>query len=169
MFPCHCYRTNQHSAANVLSGSEAMSSRVSLQEGAGWAIIIGFGFVFSLITSLIVYIDYTFGGTAMTSEEFNTAGTAKLASLCSYNPKVVCSVVGHICYTTVCCTAGRNIKTGLTASVIVSQWYVPVKRARRHPAIRCLHFVCSRRHSCRCKLLWFFGGHLCCADVLCRL
>lgn len=45
-----------------------------LQEGAGWAIIIGFGFVFSLITSLIVYVDYTFGGTAMTSEEFNTAG-----------------------------------------------------------------------------------------------
>lgn len=45
-----------------------------LQEGAGWAIIVGFGFVFSLITSLIVYVDYTFGGTAMTSEEFNTAG-----------------------------------------------------------------------------------------------
>eukprot|EP00892_Ulva_mutabilis_P007270 jgi/Ulvmu1/4915/UM201_0007.1 len=61
-----------------------------LPEGAGWAIIIGFGFVFSLVTSLIVYVDYTFGGTAMTSEEFNTAG--------------------------------RNIKTGLTASVIVSQW-----------------------------------------------
>ena len=62
----------------------------ALQEGAGWAIVLGFGFVFSLLTSLIVYLDYNFGGTAMTSEEFNTAG--------------------------------RSIKTGLTASVTVSQW-----------------------------------------------
>lgn len=61
-----------------------------MQEGAGWAIVLGFGFVFSLLTSFIVYLDYNFGGTAMTSEEFNTAG--------------------------------RSIKTGLTASVIVSQW-----------------------------------------------
>ena len=36
--------------------------------------MIGFGFVFSLITSLIVWVDYQFAGTAQTSEEFNTAG-----------------------------------------------------------------------------------------------
>lgn len=52
--------------------------------------MLAFGFVFSLLTSLIVYLNYTYGNTAMTSEEFNTAG--------------------------------RSIKTGLTASVIVSQW-----------------------------------------------
>lgn len=61
-----------------------------LNEGVGWAVILGFGFVFSLITSGIVWLDYTYGGTDMTSEEFNTAG--------------------------------RSVKTGLTASVIVSQW-----------------------------------------------
>ena len=38
----------------------------------------------------IVWIDYTYGGTKQTSEEFNTAG--------------------------------RTVKTGLTAAVIVSQW-----------------------------------------------
>ena len=52
--------------------------------------VLGFGFVFSLITSLIVFVDYTYGGTDFSSEEFNTAG--------------------------------RSVKTGLTASVIVSQW-----------------------------------------------
>ena len=61
-----------------------------MQKAAGWAVILGFGFAFSALTSLIVWIDYTFGGTEMTSEEFNTAG--------------------------------RSVKTGLTASVIVSQW-----------------------------------------------
>ena len=61
-----------------------------VQQGVGWAVVLAFGFVFSLLTSLIVYLNYTYGSTAMTSEEFNTAS--------------------------------RSVKTGLTASVIVSQW-----------------------------------------------
>lgn len=58
----------------------------------GYIVVIGFGALFSIFTTAIVYLDKYFGGGGgeMTSERFNTAG--------------------------------RNIKTGLTASVIVSQW-----------------------------------------------
>jgi len=58
--------------------------------GAGYAIVIGFGLFFSVLTTAIVYLDKKFNGTEHTSEYFNTAG--------------------------------RTVKTGLTASVIVSQW-----------------------------------------------
>jgi len=58
--------------------------------GAGYAIVIGFGLFFSILTTAIVYLDKKFNGTEHTSEYFNTAG--------------------------------RTVKTGLTASVIVSQW-----------------------------------------------
>eukprot|EP01025_Chloroclados_australasicus_P032562 TRINITY_DN329_c0_g3_i3.p1 TRINITY_DN329_c0_g3~~TRINITY_DN329_c0_g3_i3.p1 ORF type:complete len:665 (-),score=74.41 TRINITY_DN329_c0_g3_i3:419-2413(-) len=61
-----------------------------LSEGVGWGVVLGFGLFFSLLTSLFVLLDYNFGGTQFTSEQFNTAG--------------------------------RMIKSGLTASVIVSQW-----------------------------------------------
>jgi len=57
----------------------------------GYAVVLGFGLLFSIITTAIVYINKYFGNKGeITSEHFNTAG--------------------------------RMIKTGLTASVIVSQW-----------------------------------------------
>jgi len=57
----------------------------------GYAVVLGFGLLFSIITTMIVYINKMFGAKGeITSEHFNTAG--------------------------------RMIKTGLTASVIVSQW-----------------------------------------------
>jgi len=61
-----------------------------LPEGAGYAILLGFGAFFSLFTTLLVYVDKWANNTRETSEYFNTAG--------------------------------RSVKTGLTASVIVSQW-----------------------------------------------
>mmetsp|Transcript_30219 Transcript_30219/g.72528 ORF Transcript_30219/g.72528 Transcript_30219/m.72528 type:complete len:280 (-) Transcript_30219:8-847(-) len=62
-----------------------------LPEGVGWAVVVGFGALFSVITTIIVMIGQKYGGHGeITSEHFNTAG--------------------------------RSIKTGLTASVIVSQW-----------------------------------------------
>merc|ERR1712216_1037908 len=57
---------------------------------AGYGIVLGFGIGFSLITTLLVYLDKRFNGTNISSEFFNTAG--------------------------------RTVKTGLTAAVIVSQW-----------------------------------------------
>ncbi|CAJ1955665.1 unnamed protein product [Cylindrotheca closterium] len=62
-----------------------------LPEVVGWAVVVGFGALFSVITTIIVIISQKYGGVGtMTSEHFNTAG--------------------------------RSIKTGLTASVIISQW-----------------------------------------------
>jgi SSS family transporter len=61
-----------------------------LPEGAGYAIVLGFGAFFSLFTTALVFLDKWANGTKDTSEYFNTAG--------------------------------RSVKTGLTASVIVSQW-----------------------------------------------
>jgi len=62
-----------------------------LSKGIGYLVILGFGLLFSLFTTMVVFFDSKLRGDAvMTSEHFNTAG--------------------------------RSIKTGLTASVIVSQW-----------------------------------------------
>lgn len=62
-----------------------------LSKTVGYIVVIGFGAIFSVITTLLVFIDSYYGSKKkMTSESFNTAG--------------------------------RMIKTGLTASVIVSQW-----------------------------------------------
>eukprot|EP00980_Cylindrotheca_fusiformis_P014906 scaffold4062_cov137-Cylindrotheca_fusiformis.AAC.12 len=62
-----------------------------LPESVGWAVVVGFGALFSVITTIIVMAQRYFGEKGeITSEHFNTAG--------------------------------RMIKTGLTASVIVSQW-----------------------------------------------
>ncbi|KAL3944058.1 MAG: hypothetical protein SGBAC_001886 [Bacillariaceae sp.] len=62
-----------------------------LPQVVGWAVVVGFGALFSVITTIIVIISQKYGGVGhMTSEHFNTAG--------------------------------RSIKTGLTASVIISQW-----------------------------------------------
>jgi len=57
----------------------------------GYAVVLGFGILFSILTTALVYTNKYFGHKGeITSEHFNTAG--------------------------------RMVKTGLTASVIVSQW-----------------------------------------------
>jgi len=62
-----------------------------LSEAIGYLVVIGFGALFSIFTTMVVFADKKFAGNAnITSEHFNTAG--------------------------------RMVKTGLTASVIVSQW-----------------------------------------------
>jgi len=63
-----------------------------LSKTVGYVVVIGFGALFSIITTLLVFIStyFTAGSRTITSENFNTAG--------------------------------RMVKTGLTASVIVSQW-----------------------------------------------
>lgn len=62
-----------------------------LSEGVGYLVVLGFGALFSIFTTILVFLNQYFGKKGeITSEHFNTAG--------------------------------RMIKTGLTASVIVSQW-----------------------------------------------
>lgn len=76
-----------------LAGQESYfpPDEAPLPQWVGYAVVLGFGLLFSVITTMIVYINKYFGSKGeITSEHFNTAG--------------------------------RMIKTGLTASVIVSQW-----------------------------------------------
>lgn len=70
---------------------EFFEGKSALDEWVGYVVVLGFGAVFSVFTTMIVMMEKWFSGNAtMTSEHFNTAG--------------------------------RMVKTGLTASVIVSQW-----------------------------------------------
>jgi hypothetical protein len=64
-------RGDWFSKTAMLDRNQSVTSRNVMQEGAGWAVILGFGFFFSLITSLIVWVDYTFGGTACVSCEYS--------------------------------------------------------------------------------------------------
>lgn len=62
-----------------------------LSKAVGYLVVVGFGLLFSIFTTVVVYLDKAFSANSnWTSEQFNTAG--------------------------------RMVKTGLTASVIISQW-----------------------------------------------
>jgi hypothetical protein len=43
-------------------------------QGTGYGIVLGFGIFFSVFTSLMVFLDYRFGGTRNSTEQFNCAG-----------------------------------------------------------------------------------------------
>lgn len=45
-----------------------------LDEWVGWFLCLGFGCFFCVFTLLLVYLDQKYGGTKITSEQFNTAG-----------------------------------------------------------------------------------------------
>lgn len=45
-----------------------------LPEAVGWLVIVAFGFIFSGFTTFLVWLDYNYGDTKKTSEQFNTAG-----------------------------------------------------------------------------------------------
>ena len=44
-----------------------------LSEGAGYAVVVGFGAFFSIFTTILVFLDYRFGGTKQTSEQVRAA------------------------------------------------------------------------------------------------
>ncbi|KAI8468533.1 MAG: urea active transporter [Monoraphidium minutum] len=53
----------------------------ALSEALGWVIVVAFGALFTLLTSGVVFLDYKFGGTNHTSEQFSTAGRTIKAGL----------------------------------------------------------------------------------------
>ena len=92
---CHCLARRGAGSTMVMSAHYAgqtsfFGDNTPLPLESGYAIILGFGAFFSVLTTILVYLDKYANGTEHTSEFFNTAG--------------------------------RSVKTGLTASVIVSQW-----------------------------------------------
>eukprot|EP00250_Pteridium_aquilinum_P010974 c19756_g1_i1 orf=325-2298(+) len=70
--------------------SSFFGGKALLSQGVGYSIVLGFGALFAVLTSFLVWLERRYVGAKHTSEWFNTAG--------------------------------RSIKTGLIASVIVSQW-----------------------------------------------
>mmetsp|Transcript_10293 Transcript_10293/g.20688 ORF Transcript_10293/g.20688 Transcript_10293/m.20688 type:complete len:107 (-) Transcript_10293:775-1095(-) len=74
----------------VLDPTAYFGGVAPLSQSAGYLVVLGFGALFSFLTTNIVMFNRAFSGTMETSENFNTAG--------------------------------RMVKTGLTASVVVSQW-----------------------------------------------
>ncbi|CAJ1445594.1 unnamed protein product [Effrenium voratum] len=77
-------------ATEYVGKTSFFGSNTPLPLESGYAIVLGFGAFFSVLTTVLVYLDKYANNTEHTSEFFNTAG--------------------------------RSVKTGLTASVIVSQW-----------------------------------------------
>ncbi|KAI3978329.1 hypothetical protein MKX01_013127 [Papaver californicum] len=78
------------SGADCIRQSSFFEGKTVLNQGVGYAVILGFGAFFAFFTSFLVWLEKRYVGARHTSEWFNTAG--------------------------------RNVKTGLIASVIVSQW-----------------------------------------------
>ena len=57
---------------------------VLLSQGAGYGIVVGFGFFFVFLTIALVYGDYRArGGRHYNSEDFNTAGAPRAAGSCT--------------------------------------------------------------------------------------
>jgi hypothetical protein len=52
-----------------------------LGQGVGYGIVVGFGAFFSILTTVMVWLDYRFGGTRTSSEQFNCAGRTILTGL----------------------------------------------------------------------------------------
>ncbi|XP_026445364.1 urea-proton symporter DUR3-like [Papaver somniferum] len=78
------------SGADCVRQGSFFEGKTVLNQGVGYAVILGFGAFFAFFTSFLVWLEKRYVGARHTSEWFNTAG--------------------------------RNVKTGLIASVIVSQW-----------------------------------------------
>ncbi|WIA11581.1 hypothetical protein OEZ85_011686 [Tetradesmus obliquus] len=53
----------------------------AISEAVGWVIVVAFGALFTLLTSVLVFLDYRFGGSSHTSEQFSTAGRSIKAGL----------------------------------------------------------------------------------------
>ena len=60
----------------------------SFRRSAGYALVILFGVIFSLLTSALIWLEYKFADTKNTSEEFNTAGRTVKTGLIA---NVICS------------------------------------------------------------------------------
>eukprot|EP00871_Galdieria_phlegrea_P004611 jgi/Galph1/5150/GphlegSOOS_G3780.1 len=84
------YCSNIFGLSQYQNVTQFFTNQSILPVGAGYGIVLGFGFFFAVFTSFMVWLDVKIGGFVMNSEHFNTAG--------------------------------RNLKKGFIASVVVSAW-----------------------------------------------
>ena len=72
---CEGYQTTNIRNFTEYYGDCSMFGGVPvLPEAVGWIVIVAFGFIFSAFTTGLVWLDYNYGDTQHTSEQFNTAG-----------------------------------------------------------------------------------------------
>ena len=105
-----------------------------LSEGAGYAVVVGFGAFFSIFTTILVFLDYRFGGTKQTSEQVCDSvwccrhimalpDTASVIARCMFQRSSYCSQIRPETRSLPCVQfncGGRSIKQGLIAVDIVS-------------------------------------------------
>ena len=85
---------------------------VLLTQGAGYGIIVGFGFFFVFLTIALVYGDYRArGGRHYNSEDFNTAGEPQAAGRCSPYPVLSPGVSALQWASGELCTAGPSLSS----------------------------------------------------------
>lgn len=85
-----------------------------LSQGVGYAVVLGFGAIFAVATSYLVYCYFSFV-TLNASESY-------LFPFVTFQIHLEKRFVHTRASSEWFNTAGRNVKTGLIASVIVSQW-----------------------------------------------
>lgn len=68
--------------------TEAFGGVAPLPQAYGYAIVLGFGLLLSLITSILIFVDRRFGGTKVSAEQYTTAGRTVKTGLIA---DVVCS------------------------------------------------------------------------------
>lgn len=65
---------NLFGIASLSNRDSFFNHQAVLSQGTGYGIVLGFGIFFSVFTSLMVFLDYRFGGTRNSTEQFNCAG-----------------------------------------------------------------------------------------------
>ena len=65
----------------LCSATSFFDGQPPLSQGAGYAVVVGFGAFFSIFTTILVLMDYRFGGTKQTSEQVCSASDIKCATL----------------------------------------------------------------------------------------
>lgn len=76
-----------------------------ISQAVGWIVVVAFGALFTLLTSVMVFLDYRFGGSPHTSEQFSTAGKIWWQQHNSNNPS---------CHSSHCCQRKAAQKHPLT-------------------------------------------------------
>ncbi|KAM7263624.1 hypothetical protein ACFE04_001307 [Oxalis oulophora] len=84
------YYYNSDDGLSCVRQTSFFEGKAVLNQSVAYSVILGFGAFFAIFTSFLVWLEKRYVGSKHTSEWFNTAGS------------------------------GRNVKTGLIASVIVS-------------------------------------------------
>ncbi|EIE20547.1 urea active transporter-like protein [Coccomyxa subellipsoidea C-169] len=72
--PVHPDTPNLFGLTQYDGATSFFDGAASLNQATGYAIVVGFGAFFTIFTTILVFLDYRYGGTKQTSEQFNCGG-----------------------------------------------------------------------------------------------